>query len=310
MSGEFRTYDEQIARLLEKGLSIPDVAAAKERLAAIGYFALVSGYKEPLRDPNTRHYKPGVSFDDIVALYEFDKELRDLFERAINDVELKLKSALSYAFCERHGEAQSAYLDPNNYTPRRKNAKAVTRLLATLGGLANVNTDYAYILHHRKKHKNVPLWVIMRALTFGQASMMYSFLLPGDKAAVAKDFDRINERELGQMMLYLVLFRNVCAHGERLFSHRTYSDIPDTALHRKLGLARNGQEYTCGKRDLFGCVIALRYLLTTTEFLTFKRRLVSLIDRFLRDNEAVERGELYAYIGFPENWKDITRYRM
>ena len=38
--------------------------------------------------------------------------------------------------------------------------------------------------------------------------------------------------------------------------------------------------------------------------------LASLIDRFLRDNEAVERGELFAYMGFPENWKDVARYRM
>ena len=310
MSGEFRTYDEQIAKLLEKGLAVSDVAAAKSKLAAVGYFALVSGYKEPLRDPSTRRYKPGVSFDDVVALYDFDDALRDLFERSINDVELKLKSTLSYAFCERHGEGQAAYLDPANYTPKRKKAKAVSKLLTTLGGLANVNTDYAYIVHHRKKRGNVPLWVIMRALTFGQASMMYSFLLPADKATVAKGFDHVNERELAQMMLYLVLYRNVCAHGERLFSHRAYSDMPDTALHAKLGLARNGQEYACGKRDLFGCVIALRYLLSAEGFLAFKRRLASIIDRFLRGNEAVERGELFAYMGFPENWKDVTRYRM
>ena len=310
MSGEFRTYDEQIGKLLEKGLMAPDVPAAKEKLAALSYFTLVSGYKEPLRDPSTRRYKPGVSFDDIVALYDFDDDLRDLFERAINRVELKLKSALSYAFCERRGAAQSAYLDQSNYTPRRKKAKAVAKLLGTLDALANVNTDYPYLIHHRKKHGNVPLWAVMRALTFGQASMMYSFLLPPDKAAVAKAFDHVNERELGQMTLYLVLYRNVCAHGERLFSHRAYSDMPDTALHAKLGLGRNGQEYACGKRDLFGCVIALRYLLPAEEFLPFKRGLSSLVERFLRANEAVERSELYAYMGFPENWRDLTRYRM
>lgn len=53
MSGEFRTYDEQIAKPLEKGLAVPDAAAAKERLAAVGYFALVSG-------SGTRRYKSGV----------------------------------------------------------------------------------------------------------------------------------------------------------------------------------------------------------------------------------------------------------
>lgn len=102
-----------------------------------------------------------------MTLYEFDDALRNLFEQTINGVELKLKSALSYAFCERHGEVQAAYLDPANYTSKRKSAEDVARLLATLDGLANVNTDYAYIVHHRKRCHNVPLWVIMRALTFG-----------------------------------------------------------------------------------------------------------------------------------------------
>jgi abortive infection bacteriophage resistance protein len=186
----------------------------------------------------------------------------------------------------------------------------VAKLIATLDGLANVNTDYAYIVHCRRKHHNVPLWVIMRAATFGQASMMYSFLAPADKAAVAKAFAFVNERELAYMVFYLVLFRNVCAHGERLSSHRAYSDMPDTALHAKLKLPKKGQEYACGKRDLFGCVIALRYLLPSSDFLAFKRRLSALIERYLRDNRAVGRAELYAAMGFPDDWKTITRYHM
>lgn len=139
---------------------------------------------------------------------------------------------------------------------------------------------------------------------------LYSFLLPADKAAIAKEFAHVNERELAQMVLFLVLFRNVCAHGERLLFHRAYSDMPDTCLHRKLGIVRKGQEYTQGKRDLFGCVIALRYLLSKEDFLAFKRRLASTIDRYLAKTDAVGRKELYAFMGFPDNWKDITRYRI
>ena len=69
----------------------------------------------------------------------------------------------------------------------------VAKLLAMLDVLANVNTDYPYLVHHRRKHHNVPLWAIMRALTFGQASMMCSFLLPADKAAVSKAFAHVKQ---------------------------------------------------------------------------------------------------------------------
>lgn len=71
---------------------------------------------------------------------------------------------------------------------------------------------------------------------------MYSLLLPRDKAAIAKQFDHVNERELAMMMRYLVLYRNVCAHGERLFLHRAYSDIPHMPLHEKLGVAKADQD--------------------------------------------------------------------
>ena len=57
------------------------------------------------------------------------------------------------------------------------------------------------------------------------------------------------------------LYRNVCAHGKRLFSHRCHVEIPDTALHAKLGIEKIGPDYTCGKVDVFSAVIALRYLL-------------------------------------------------
>ena len=51
-------------------------------------------------------------------------------------------------------------------------------------------------------------------------------------------------------------FRNVCAHGERLYSYQTRNDIPDTALHHKLGIPKNGTQYSMGKHDLFAIVIA------------------------------------------------------
>ena len=36
----------------------------------------------------------------------------------------------------------------------------------------------------------------------------------------------------------LTLYRNVCAHNERLFSYHTYIDIPDTLLHEKLSISK------------------------------------------------------------------------
>ena len=45
-------------------------------------------------------------------------------------------------------------------------------------------------------------------------------------------------------------YRNVCAHGERLFTYRTVDAIADTPLHKKLSLPQSGNQYEKGKQDL------------------------------------------------------------
>ena len=35
-----------------------------------------------------------------------------------------------------------------------------------------------------------------------------------------------------------VFFRNICAHGERLYSYKTKNAIPDFPIHDKLGIIK------------------------------------------------------------------------
>lgn len=81
MPNPFITYDQQIALLKSKHLVISDEDAAKRVLAQIGYFSLIGGYKYPFKNRTTRMYRDGVTFEDIVMLYNFDESLRRLFLR-------------------------------------------------------------------------------------------------------------------------------------------------------------------------------------------------------------------------------------
>ena len=111
------------------------------------------------------------------------------------------------------------------------------------------------------------------------------------------------------MLAVIVKFRNVCAHGERLFTYRTADSIPDLPVHKKLGIIQKGTQYINGKNDLFSVVIALRYLLNDDWFRELIKKLKVLIDKYLRKNDSITEKELYEKMGFPENWKKITRYR-
>ena len=84
----------------------------------------------------------------------------------------------------------------------------------------------------------------------------------------------------------LALYRNACAHDERLFSHRCHVEILDTALHAKLGIEKIGPDYACGKVDVFSAVIAHRYLLRDDEFKAFKAKLVKCVNGYLSSTRA------------------------
>lgn len=84
-------------------------------------------------------------------------------------------------------------------------------------------------------------------------------------------------KQLHQFINIIGKCRNVCAHGERLFSFRINETIPDTLLHQKLQINQNNNHYVYGKQDLSAVVIALRYLINNDEFRLFKTALSKLI---------------------------------
>lgn len=281
---KFITFSDQVEWLQnKKHLIVSDSNYAEDTLKHIGYFPLIGGYKHLFRIPLTKKYKDGTFFEEIVALYEFDNELRELFFKYLLQIERHLRSLMSYYFSECYGELQSAYLDPDNFNNSRRNHQTIARLIATLRRAVST-TDYQYINYYRDTYANIPLWVLINLLTFGNLSKMYKVFPQSLQSKVCKNFGIINRKQMEQFLSVLTKFRNVCAHGERLFTYRTKDNISDLPLHRKLSIPMNGIQYQYGKNDLFAVVIAFRYLITDKDFRIFKRKLSIIIDRFSEKN--------------------------
>lgn len=193
----FITYSEQLDILIQKKqLNISDLSYAEGKLHDIGYYCLIDGYKDIFYNTMTRTYKKNTNFTDIVALYEFDENLRSLVFKYICHIEQKIRSLISYSFCEAFSENQSAYLDSANYNISKKNHQDIAKLISILTYEANQNSEHNYVVYQRNTYGNVPLWVIMKTLTLGQTSKMYSFMLPHIKSKVSMHYDNITEKEL------------------------------------------------------------------------------------------------------------------
>ncbi len=303
------TYEQQLNKLQhQKALIIPNLDYAKKILEEISYYSLIVGYKKLFLHPASKKYKHEVTFDEIVAFYHFDEELRNLFLKYILQVERQLKSMISYHFCNKYGESQAEYLNPHNFN-YTKHTMQVTRLINSLTKVIRLPSNYKYISHHARKYHNIPLWITTNAMTMGQISAFYQYMTNDLQVKISKAYSNYSEKQLHQFITIIAKHRNVCAHGERLYNFKTTDMIPDTLLHKKLSIPQKKNLYIYGKNDLFAVVISLRYLICKDEFKTFKKSLYLLIKNVLISCPHLTKTQLLNEMGFPANWDKIMRYK-
>ena len=301
----FLTYNQQIQKLSAKGLIVGDFNNAVNLLKKHSYFALIYGYKSPFKSKNGT-YKPHTSLDDIYSLYIFDDALRAMILRNILIVEKHIKSLISYSFCETYGEDQQHYLNATKYNYSQTNQSDINDLIGRLSKIATDPKDYSYIKHQIKQHGNIPLWVMMKALTLGTVSKFYSFLPQNIQAKVSIEFEHVTENELIRMLDLLARVRNVCAHNERLYNYRyNKGAINDTAIHEYLHIRKANVQYVKGKHDLFAVIIVLKYLLSQDEFSQFIDDIEHALKVLFNSTRQLQETQLYKYMGFPANWLDI-----
>ena len=306
----FLTYDQQIAKLRdEKGLIISDEAHAIDILTQIGYFSLINGYKTPFKDSATGRYKKNTTFEDIENLYHFDAALRELFFKYLLKVEQKLKSHISYYFSEKFGNSINAYTSLYSYDYKDpKKVAEIFRLLGEINRVITTNFHADNLNHYITNHENIPLWVLTRKLTFGNVSKMMDLFPMPLQTKISKNYIHLsNTSQMSAIIGVLVLFRNTCAHNDRLYNYiSNKGELPSMRLHKELGLIRlpNGN-YLHGKRDLFAVIIALRYMLEDTHFILFFNKLKDIITSH-PDNTIFPKTELIKSMGFPSNWNEVS----
>lgn len=300
---KFFSYDEQLNLLEHKGLEIPDRNEAIRLLKEHSYFDLINGYKYPFKKEDS-NYKLHTTFKDIHLLYCFDDDIRFALIRAIMEVEIHIKSLLSYAFCERFGSDEAQYLNPDNYNCLSD--EAFQKFKGIVQNTLNNCDKFSYMKHQKDMYGNVPLWVLVKALTFGTISKMYSFQKPQIQAQICKEFTGVNENALETFLDLLTRFRNVCAHNERLFDYKyNKHGIVDTDIHAKLKIEKKKVQYIKGKSDFFAALIALKYLLSKDSFNMLIDDIDNSMKQLFNSTHQIQSKQLYKYMGLPTNWHEI-----
>ena len=104
-------------------------------------------------------------------------------------------------------------------------AKNTLQKLSYFNKSISLPSHYQYITHHATIYQNVPLWMAANALTFGQISKMYQYATTDIRAKLSMNFADMTEVQFHLFIRILASCRNVCAHGERLYSFQVNADI-------------------------------------------------------------------------------------
>lgn len=306
MIKQFKTLDEQIDILKSKGLEIEDYDYTKEVLFRENYF-FVSGYRHLfLKTPQDRMFIKGTTFNELYALFRFDRHMRNIIFKNILILENNMKSVMSYVLSKNYGIKERSYLDPKNFSRDSEKAKQINDLLKKMKRQIRVNgKQHSATSHYLNNYGYVPLWIVVKVLSFGIVSEFFSILKKDDQEEIAKAFS-IEPDDLIIYLSILANYRNLCAHEDILYDHVTQREIDDTKYHYFLGLPLEENEYVYGKNDLFALVIILKRLLTDDNFTLFISEVDYELSLLQSRLHTIEIDKVLHKIGFPVNFKEIV----
>ena len=290
--GEFKkhqppmTIDEQVENLKSIGLIVDDEAYAKKILNDISYFRLVKAYSLNLKTKNGCYNKQ-TTFKEIVDLYLFNANLRQIIFPEIEKVEINVRCRLANFFAEQYGVL--GYLQAENFANENYHAEFLKDINEEIGR----NSKAPFVRNFRENYEGgyLPIYALVEVFSFGTLSKFYKNMLNKDKKAIAKTFG-VGYTYFESWLESISYVRNICAHYGRIYNAK----LSKTPILYK--------EYTqagIGNNRIYGVLLCLKHLLKNdTHWNLFVDNIELLFDKY----GCVQ----ISTMGFPENWKELLQH--
>lgn len=305
MDKKFKTLQEQVDILESKGLLIENRDECIDILLRENYF-FINGYRHLLmKSPQDRNFVVGSTFRELYSIFLFDRYLRNIIFKNLLIVENNMKSIISYQLSKKYGYREKDYLNAKNFTNDPDKSRRVKDLINKMKRQIRVNgQQHTATMHYITNYGYIPLWVLVKLLSFGVISDLFTVLKPEDKVGIADIYD-VEVSQLEDFLPILANYRNLCAHEDILYDHRTDKSIDNNIYHEKLGILQMDDEYIYGKNDIFAVVIILKYLLTDAEFRLMMREIDYEIGKLSGVIKSIPLAKILDRIGFPENYMEL-----
>lgn len=280
------TIDEQIENLKNIGLIVDDEEYAKKILNDISYFRLIKAYSLNLKHKNGR-YNEKVTFEQIVELYLFNANFRQLIFPEIEKVEINVRCRISNYFAEKYGVL--GYLEADKFV----NPEYHKAFLEDITEEIRRNSKAPFVKNFRENYEggNLPIYALVEVFSFGTLSKFYKNMNNQDKKVVAKSFG-VGYTYFESWLESISYVRNICAHYGRLYNAK---------LSKTPILYKEYSQAGIGNNRIFGVLLCLKNLLKNdVHWDLFVDKIELLFDKYESVNICT--------MGFPENWKELLQH--
>jgi abortive infection bacteriophage resistance protein len=314
----WKSFEEQLALLRGRGLQVDDEPRAVAWLQRIGYYRL-SAYSYPfrvfrleqdvasgaIRSVRTDAFVAGTAFEDVLALYVFDRKLRLLLADALERIEVSLRVEVAYrlgkadTFAHLHGAAfHPSFRDKRS--PRNGGSVFDDWQAKYQGLVARSREDF--VEHYRETHgPDLPIWVAIEVWDFGAVSQLLGMMKVPDQQHIARRYGVEDWKVFGSWVRSLSYLRNLVAHHSRVWNRNMVSEPRMPVLP-----AVPWTTEFSGKQDLLAkpfvyMAIARHLVQVVSPGSHWHRRLADHLAAF--PAQSSQRELSVAAIGAPEGWE-------
>ena len=283
------SYNDQLSHLEQKGLIVKNKKKALNYLETVGYYRL-RGYMVPFFvSPSVHRFKQGITFEKILDLYKFDRELRILVFSAIEKIEVAVRGQLVYNYSM---DLKNPFWlnDSTLFTDQKKYND-------TFKGIKNLvsKSKDVFISHFFSTYSDPvpPSWMTFEVMQMGQLSVLYEILAKSPTHKNIATYFGVTETVLVSWLHMLVYVRNVSAHHARLWNKklRIAAKMPQKTIYPWVSPSIN-----LSGDNFYSVYCVLCYLL---RIIAPNNNFSRKFKKLLRKYKVVNPDSM----GFPKNWK-------
>lgn len=162
------TIDEQVENLKNNGLIVDDEEYAKRILNDVSYFRLVKAYSLNLK-PKNGNYDNKTTFREIVDLYLFNANLRQIIFPEIEKIEVNVRCRIANYFSEQYGVL--GYLETKNFV----DDVYYKEFMEDIEQEIRRNSKAPFVRNFRENYEggNLPIYALVEVFSFGTLSKFF-----------------------------------------------------------------------------------------------------------------------------------------